>query len=157
MILNYYNIYNKEGGFIDRNGNLLRLGSLIHEAYARDEISNLSIKEQDLYSKWIDFYYEGNLITSPLSFASDFLTMVLGYDKIETNLYHVISTSNSNPYERFYNYILMDYSIYLLPKYIYIDNSFVKLDNKIYDTYVLDEVNSIKKLVPYSERYLFRK
>ena len=159
MILPYIdNMYEFEGAFIDRNNRVLRLGPLIHEGFARQEIERLNEDDKVLYNKWIESYYKGNLFTSPYSFASDFLTMVLGYDKIETILYHVISTSSHEPYERFYNYLLMGFTIQRLPKYIYKNGKFVKqritLNNE--NDYV-EEIENIKKLVPQKDRHIFKK
>jgi len=42
----------------------------------------------------------------------------LGYDSIESTRYKTITTSTWNIYERFYNYLLMDYDVFQIPKMI---------------------------------------
>lgn len=124
MHTDYFNI--KGCAFVDTNGNIINSDILIHEGLARHIISTLNKEEQELYNIWINEYLNGtSLLTSPCSFASDFLVMVLGYDKIETSLYKTITTSNINAY----NYIL-DYNVFIVPRYTYDGNKFITYENK---------------------------
>lgn len=52
MILPYNdNTYEFEGAFIDRNNRVLRLGTLIHESFARQEVERLNENDKVLYNK----------------------------------------------------------------------------------------------------------
>ena len=117
-----------------------------------------------------------------LLFLKDICVQYLGYDSIEQfmpsgeflkiplyYLYYpedyytyfdkprVITTTSKNINERFYNYLLMEWRVQQLPKYIFNEvtqsyeintNSFQSEKDEIYEK----EIQSIKKLVPLRER-----
>lgn len=87
------------------------------------------------------------------------------YDKFFYSTPRVITTSNSDIYNRFYNYLIMDWDIYKVPRFIYDEDKkeFVESINEL-NTYRQDrdeetkeEIQSIKKLVPPNERKKFFK
>lgn len=93
---------------------------------------------------------------------NDFLVQVVGFDKIETQLNKVITTSKLNINETFFNYLLMEWKIYQLPRYV-IDQDNKKLkeinnfDYSIANNSGLEremdkEIQLVKKLIPISKR-----
>ncbi len=82
------------------------------------------------------------------------------YDLMFYSNPRVISTSHKDIYDRFYNYILMDWNIYQAPRYLYngktgiyepepdFVNSHIEESNKE----IKNEIESIKRLVPLKER-----
>lgn len=90
-----------------------------------------------------DYYY---------LYPEDYLTI---FDKPRT-----ISTTHNNINERFYNYILMDWRIKRLDKYIYNENTNkFEVDGALYesdtDRAIKEELETIKKHVPIKERTKF--
>lgn len=123
MHLEYFNI--KGCAFISPKGKIINSDILIHEGLARHIISTLNKEEQELYNIWVNEYLNGSsLLTSPCSFASDFLVMVLGFDKLETSLYKTITTSNIDTYNH-----TSDYNVFTVPRYTYDGNKFIPVRN----------------------------
>jgi len=58
------------------------------------------------YKKWLEKYKIDNK-----SLYADFLVFVLSYDKVETRISNLITTTALEPHVRFYNYYLMDWTI----------------------------------------------
>lgn len=94
----------------------------------------------------------------------DMLIMAMDFDKVETQLSRTISTSKTNVYESFFNYFIMGFNIMTLPKIVF------RRDENMFDMvypkdlfrtdreYELEEeVQLIKRKVPYEERYRFLK
>lgn len=89
----------------------------------------------------------------------------IDYDNFFYNNPRVITTSYKDIYERFYNYLLMDWEIYKVPRFIFNDESnLFEEDLDPLNTFKLDkneeikeEIQSIKKLVPPYERNKFFK
>ena len=87
------------------------------------------------------------------------------YDKFFYNTPRVITTSNSDIYERFYNYLLMDWEIYKVPRFVFNNETkMYELEDDTLNTFrqekneeIKDEIQSIKKLVPPNERNKFFK
>ena len=125
-----------------------------------EQSSQLSIKEQELYEYWKNYnkWRKNNRET-------DFLITVLGFDKIENIVKHSIMTSSLEPYIRFYNYLLMDWTINLQTRVIY------NPDKKTFERQSLsswhigsleeqearEEIEDIKKRVKKIDRPLFFK
>lgn len=126
---------------------------------------------------WFSNYKERNFyndyqIKQLMSYFKDIMVQYLGYDSIERRLkigtksFKVITTSSNNINERFYNWLLMDWNIYKVPKMIWNEkeNKFVK-ERQILSLYQTEkeeilgkEIESIKKEIPkqYRKKY-FRK
>ena len=140
----------------------------------------------DYYEKWD--YYENYCVITLMSYFKDILVQYLGYDSIERALpvddlnifnnlfyvshgyteapYKVIFTSCTNPNERFYNWLLMDWIVQRVPKMIWNEGEqrFVQ-ESALMDYYQTEkeiilgkEIQSIRRKVPkqYREEY-FRK
>lgn len=115
-----------------------------------DSIINV-IKEQQNYTL--------NNLDFP-SFMSDFAVTTIGIDKIETHKNKTITTTKLNIYESYFNYLLMDYDIVQLPKVVFDKNknSFEKVEqnefslSKLEDEKYKQEIELIKKMVPYKDR-----
>ena len=116
-----------------------------------------------------------------LKIMKDVCIMYLGYDSVESKepngnkiivnkdgeydldfLAHprVISTSVDNAYDRFYNYLLMDWRVDKMPRYYYdiAQGKYVLLPLNIAiekETMLREEIESIKKLTPREERYKY--
>ena len=85
-------------------------------------------------------------------------------DSIELVWPNTICTSKFNIYETFYNYLIMDYNVQIVPKKIFNEEKGVFIDYK-YNEFLVpdselrlkDEVTSIRKLVKKDERYMYFK
>lgn len=126
------------------------------------------------------------LMVQLMSYIKDICVQYLGYDSIErawplgdknivNNIFcasngytfskdpRIIVTSERNVNERFYNWLLMDWTIQQVPKKIWDENNKKFVD----ENYVLDyvhndkekifgkEIDSIRRLVPKNERYKY--
>ena len=75
----------------------------------------------------------------------------------------IITTSYNNINERFYNYLLMEWSIHKIPKYVWNDNllrfeqepTYVQFLQSEKEKILGEEINSIKKLVLLKDRYKY--
>lgn len=115
----------------------------------------------------------------------DIVVMYLGYDAIERFApngelikipYHpkdyatyfektprIITTSYSNVNERFYNHLLMDWSVHKLPRYLWNEQTLKYEQEPTYRDFYYNqkekilkkEINSIKRLVPLKDRYKY--
>lgn len=121
-----------------------------------------------------DFYNEYQ-ITQLMSYFKDIMVMYMGYDSIERRLkldsnksaeFKAITTSCTNPNERFYNWLLMDWNIQRIPMMLWNEEEkrYIQ-ENPLTSYYQTEkeeilgmEIDSIKKLVPkqYRKEY-FRK
>lgn len=85
-------------------------------------------------------------------------------DSIELVWPNTICTSKFNIYETFYNYLIMDYNVQIVPKRIFNEEKGVFIDYK-YNEFLVpdselrlkDEIISIRKLVKKDERYKYFK
>ena len=83
-------------------------------------------------------------------------------DSIELVWPNTICTSKFNIYETFYNYLIMDYNVQIVPKRIFNEEKGAFIDYK-YNEFLVpdselrlkDEVTSIRKLVKKDERYKY--
>ena len=142
------------GAFITLNNNII-LANGNHETIAKRICNNLSPANQKLFELWKDSKYISE---------EDFLVCVLLYDKVENVLNRSITTASPRPYERLYNYYLMDWDIIRQKPIIYNEEkkAFEKLHTgweysdqiDLEDKY---EIEEIKKNVPFEDRYLFLK
>lgn len=96
-------------------------------------------------------------------FMQDFAVSTIGIDKIETKANNTITTTKQNPYEFYFNYLIMGYNIIQLPKVIFDrqEQSFRRIDvneysiASCYDEKYKEEAKLIIKKVPYSERHKY--
>jgi hypothetical protein len=93
----------------------------------------------------------------------DIVVMALGFDKIESQVRNTITTSSPDIYERFFNYIIRDFNIVILPQLIpdYSKNEFKLVSHGDFirtqrDHELEEEANYVKKL-PWNERYRYQK
>ncbi len=111
-----------------------------------------------------DFYNEYQ-IAQLMSYFKDIIVMYMGYDSIERRLklspnkstrFKVITTSCTNPNERFYNWLLMDWNIQRIPRMYWNEQEkrFIQ-ENPIINYYQTDkekilskEITSIKREIP---------
>ncbi len=117
-------------------------------------------KEQlELYKLWLDDYDFSRMYD-----LSDFLVLLLSFDKVETVMRRCITT-NDQPHIRFYNYYLMDWYIkHLTPmKYNKQINKFEHDEKEDWliryneDRRVAEEIDEIKAKVLKKDRPLFFK
>jgi len=103
-----------------------------------------------------------NHVTDPF-FMQDFIVLSAGIDKIETQIPNTITTTKLNPNEFYFNYLLMKYNIVELPA-VYFDEreqKFIQKEKSDYSMVALEdrkyaeEIQLIKKKVPYQERYRY--
>ena len=86
----------------------------------------------------------------------------IGYDKSEYVITpRVITTSVSNIYDRFYNYILMNWTIRKVPRYRYNENTLCyeimyNIESE-HEQELKNELGSIKRFVPLNQRYKYFK
>lgn len=116
---------------------------------------------QELEEKY-KYYFENYLVMQLMSYFKDICVQYLGYDSIErawpiddlnvvNNLYsasngytflqnpRIITTSTSNPNERFYNWLLMDWTIQRVPKKIWDDKNKKFVDEDYIFNYIHNE------------------
>lgn len=172
----YYGVYNDTAKEII-NGNIESIKCMLYslkmllnnfENY-EDLISKLFeiFKINYDYEKFKDNYGKSEIEYYKLLFsqiADDFLVQFMNFDKIETSMSKTITTSKLNVNETFYNYLLMDYNIKVLPKIVYnkemkkfeeiIPNKFIEIGS---DAEALEEIESIKKYCKKDERHKFIK
>jgi hypothetical protein len=87
------------------------------------------------------------------------------YDEMFRNTPRIITSSHNDIYERFYNYILMDWEVYKVPKYTYNERTGIfEKEETIFNMHkeekeaeLKEEIQSVKKLVPPNERPQFFK
>ncbi len=87
------------------------------------------------------------------------------YDSFFYKTPRVITTSNNDIYNRFYNYLIMDWDVYKVPRFIYDKKKeeYVVLENNLNqyrqerEEEIKEEIQSIKRLVPPYERNKFFK
>ena len=123
------------------------------------QTTNLTRQELELYKKWLITHSDPNL-----AFYADFLVYVLAYDKVETLIKNVITTTATEPHVRFYNYYLMDWHICPQKRMIYDEKKhmFVSHDSIIEisdsdDREAEEEIEEIKRKVLFKERPYFFK
>ncbi len=170
-------IHNNKGAFISLDGKILFTNGN-HEVFAKnycvsndfndiDKIisNNLTIEQLKLLKLWLKYnYYEKKFIDFN-NLYSDFLVLLLSFDKVETVIRKCISTTCKIPHYRFYNYYLMDWNILELNslKYNNETNSFeYSKDNNSLIKYSIDssynnDIKEIKNDVLIKDRYLFFK
>ena len=101
--------------------------------------------------------YKCNFLTSK-TFMQDFAVQTIGIDKIETQTLKIITTTKSNLYEFYFNYLIMGYDIVKIPKIIYNQktNTFEIKQESLITTYqdekYKQEIQLIKKKVPLEQR-----
>ena len=76
--------------------------------------SNLSREQLLKYKSWLERHHIDNK-----SIYADFLVYVLAFDKVETRINNLITTTSLEPHVRFFNYYLMDWSISVQKPLIY--------------------------------------
>ena len=132
-----------------------------------------------------EFYYS-YLIVHLMSYFKDICVQYLGYDSIErawriydVNLFNnihdasngyafsnnprIIVTSEKNVNERFYNWLLMDWTIQQIPKKVWDDKNKKFIDEDYIFNYINrdkeeiygKEIESIKRLVKKEDRYKY--
>lgn len=119
------NICMSDGGFITTDGKFIYT-PMTHEAYAinfclgkdflspkkngdkRDTFSSSKLSDSNLAlcKAWLNEKSKRDR-----NAYSDFLVYVLGYDKVETCLRRLITTTSPMPHIRFYNYYLMGWNV----------------------------------------------
>ena len=142
-----------------------------HKKEMEQERKKYSWKEN--YSN-LDFYEDYQIIQL-MSYFKDIMVMYLGYDSIERRLtldsssftkYKSITTSCTNPNEKFYNWLLMDWNVQRIPRMMWNEQEkrFIR-ENPILPYYQTEkeeilgkEIQSIQKEIPkqYRKEY-FRK
>ena len=96
-------------------------------------------------------------------FMQDFAISSIGIDKIETQVNKTITTTKQNPYEFYFNYLIMEYNIVQIPKIVFDkENQIFKIIDineyslaSHYDKKYKEEAKLIIKKVKYSERYKY--
>lgn len=127
------------------------------------ESSKLSKEDLQLYKLWVEHNEERGIGYRYM--YSDFIVFILGWDKLETVMRSCFTTTCNEPYTRFYNYFLMDWYIDHQTKKKYDNQKKTFIWDEKEDWYIKDqankkaeeEINQIKKEVPFHERHLFFK
>lgn len=114
--------------------------------------SRLTIEELELLKKWIkEFQYCGHVY-------SDFLLSYLQFSKAQIITEKTITTTESSPYIKFWNYYLMNWDIDQIPRICYnsFNDRFDILDGSFFENkdneYAKKELDEIKLKVKKSER-----
>ena len=121
--------------------------------------SDLSKFQLAKYKFWLEHQNPENKIS-----YADFLVFVLAYDKVETLVHGLITTTAAEPHVRFFNYYLMDWKIaiekrlvydYHRDTYYFLDNQFLSVNEE--DREAEEEIEDIKKHVLVKDRPYFFK
>ena len=121
--------------------------------------SSLSREQLVKYKRWIEKHH-----IDRQAIYVDFLVFVLAYDKVETQIHNLITTTATEPHVRFFNYYLMDWHINHQKPLIYDE----KLDIYKYNEDIIEisddadreaeeELNEIKAKVLIKDRPYFFK
>lgn len=117
--------------------------------------SKLSEGELRLFKLWESKEYNSHQY-------SDFMILVLGWDKLNTLRRVVFTTTCDDYYTRFYNYLLMECDIDHQTRKIYYEQTQnFEWDGRYYyinrkkDRKVEEEIKKIRSEVPINERHLF--
>lgn len=101
-------------------------------------------------------------INDMLEILKSILIQSCNIDSLESSLPNTIMTSKFNIYETFYNYLLMDFNIQVIPKKIYNlkEEKFIEFrQNKFFvptsEIKLKKEIESIKKYVKQEDRYKY--
>jgi len=131
-----------------------------HEKTAEDICNNrLAPQEKHLFELWKKYNKKYSTFRE-----EDFLILVALYDKIENVVKRQITTAGTSPYKKFYNYCLMDWKIKRENPLIYnqekqqfeeLHTGWEFTNNE--DVEIQQEIDEIRKNVPYEDRYLFFK
>lgn len=151
------NISKSDGGFIKPDGEFVFTPNT-HELYAinychgsdwlyphkrKDKNNSFSLSkltEEDLflYKEWLKAKQHGGRNVN-----ADFLVHVLGYDKVETCLRRLITTTSNIPHIRFYNYYLMGWNVCKLRKEKFDKNT---------GMFVIDYADNLSPILMHKER-----
>lgn len=131
-----------------------------HEKTAQEICRNrLSPSEKELFELW----KKSKRKVSTLS-EEDFLVLIALYDKIENVYKRRITTASPDPYERFFNYCIMDWEIVRQKPLIYNQekHKFEQLHTgweyiNYEDVESKKEIDEIRENVPQQDRHLFFK
>ena len=130
---------------------------LIHCAQSKFAIYNEEKQKLDL-SIPMGFNLENQIIRED-RWLKEILIKICNCDSIENQLYRTITTSKFNVYETFYDFLLMDYSIFQLSKKVYDAEKQVYIDYKQNDFFISDselrlkmELEAIRKEVSKRDR-----
>lgn len=151
-------LYRSRGAFITPAGKILYVNKL-HEDFAKNYcLNNLNKKELFYLKKWLE-------TKDGVSCCyTDFLTLMLSFDKVESIIKKVITTTSIVPHVRFYNYFLMNWRIDTYVRLHYDQDK--DAINPVYEneffSHSLDrekeeEILEIKSKVPLKDRHLFLK
>jgi len=143
--------------YLLRDHEIIKTAQAIQENPDFFSTSNLTKTELHKYKKWLQRYNKHYK-----DIYSDFLVFVLAYDKVETNIRNVITTTSAEPHTRFFNYYLMDWHIIRQDRIVYneeqekfiVENRDMFFDN-LEDREVEEEIRLIKDKIPLSERAVF--
>ena len=136
---------------------------LVHGKHndAAQEICQRKLSKTD--SRMFELWKESNKNLG-IKREEDFLIYVALYDKIERVIKRRITTASQTPYEKYFNYCLMDWNISRARPLIY--NQETKQFEELHDGWeyaeyedreAKKEIDDIKENVPYEDRYLFFK
>ena len=121
--------------------------------------SKLSKEQLEKYRLWLE-----TMDTYSNEEALDFLVLVLAFDKVETNVHNIITTTSAIPHIRFYNYYLMNWQILVHDRMVYDpeQNKYVySSDNQTFtptsDREAEEEIQEIKKTIKFEYRPYFFK
>lgn len=132
------------------------------EGYSSDidvfSSSKLTKDELNLFKLWLKCNN-----ACKRNFYADFMVFVLGFDKVEKIMKNAITTTNSLPHVRFYNYYLMDWYVDLRTPMVYDDTLGKFKYSDHFDFYirynedekVAEEIDEIKSYTLIKDRHLF--
>ena len=180
-LLKFFSLAYKNDNYIKTTGKLTRVDN-------QDDLENkikeeYNFKDSDKY--YINRYLERKVNKELLSGFKDTCVQYMGYDSLERygpkgdilvipktseeydsffyNNRRVITSSYNDVYERYFNYLLMDWEIYKVPRFIYNEKTeMFEKEEYSFNSYreekeeeEKEEIKSIKKLVPPHERHKY--
>lgn len=157
----FYNCYSN-GLFSEGYGKeILFMDFEIFEEQIRHSINKIyGANYSDVYDE-IEYRYKQYVNSKMLDIIKETYIQYLGLHSVERTK-KTITTSNSNIYETFYNYLLNDYTIYQIPSMVFDEKNkkYVEYNPNRYflsskEQKLKEEIESIKRLVKVNERYKY--
>ena len=84
----------------------------------------------------------------------EILVSHLGYHSVESNCYKTITTSSWNIYEKFYNYLLMDYSIQQISRFYYDKEKEIYVERPLIEEHFYNEKDEQGNIIDTKSVYM---
>lgn len=157
----FYNCYSN-GLFSEGYGKeILFVDSETFEEQNKNSLTKIYGSDYSRLYDAIEYEYKKYVNSKMLDIIKETYIQYLGLHSVE-RVRKTITTSDSNIYETFYNYLLNDYTIFQIPKMVFDEKKkkYVEYNTNRYflsskEQKLKSEIESIKKLVKVDDRYKY--